>query len=55
MRSCCPTDFERYARYSRRFKEAVRAIAPKIQDRGIDEIYIDLTDVTLPEHDRRRR
>lgn len=47
-----PTDFESYGRYSRRFKEAVRAIAPKVQDRGIDEIYIDLTGVTLPEHDQ---
>ena len=46
-----PTDFERYRAYSRRFKEAVRAIAPKIQDRGIDEIYVDLTGVLLPEHD----
>ena len=46
-----PVDFDRYRLYSRRFKEAVRAIAPKIQDRGIDEIYIDLTGVTLPEHD----
>jgi len=46
-----PTDFEAYGRYSRRFKAAVRAIAPSVQDNGIDEIYIDLTDVKLPEHD----
>ncbi len=46
-----PTDFESYRLYSRRFKEAVVAIAPKVQDRGIDEIYIDLTGVALPEHD----
>jgi DNA polymerase-4 len=46
-----PTDFDRYRAYSRRFKEAVRAIAPRVEDRGIDEIYIDLTGVTLPEHD----
>ncbi len=46
-----PTDFERYRAYSHRFKDAVRVIAPTIQDRGIDEIYIDLTGVTLPEHD----
>ncbi len=43
-----PTDFEAYRRYSRLFKAAVRAIAPQIQDNGIDEIYIDLTDVELP-------
>jgi DNA polymerase IV len=40
-----PTDFERYRLYSRRFKAAVAEIAPLIEDRGIDEIYIDLTDV----------
>jgi DNA polymerase-4 len=42
-----PTDFAAYGRYSRRFKDAVQAIAPQIQDNGIDEIYIDLTDVDL--------
>jgi DNA polymerase-4 len=40
-----PTDFDEYRGYSRRFKAAVRAIAPTIEDRGIDEIYIDLTDI----------
>ena len=29
----------------------MRAIAPRVEDRGIDEIYIDLTGVRLPEHD----
>jgi len=38
-----PADFDEYRRYSRRFKDAVRAVAPEIEDRGIDEIYIDLT------------
>jgi DNA polymerase-4 len=46
-----PTDFDAYRRYSRTFKAAVRAIAPQVEDRGIDEIYIDLTGVKLPEHD----
>lgn len=40
-----PTDFDSYRRYSRLFKAAVAAIAPLIEDRGIDEIYIDLTEV----------
>ncbi|HEX5464560.1 MAG TPA: DNA polymerase IV [Burkholderiales bacterium] len=40
-----PADFDEYRRYSRRFKAAVAEIAPRIEDRGIDEIYIDLTDV----------
>ena len=40
-----PVDFDAYRRYSRLFKDAVARIAPTIEDRGIDEIYIDLTDV----------
>jgi len=40
-----PADFEAYGRCSRLFKAAVAAIAPTIEDRGIDEIFIDLTEV----------
>jgi DNA polymerase-4 len=40
-----PTDFDAYRQYSRRFKAAVRAIAPQVEDHGIDEIYIDLSGV----------
>ncbi len=40
-----PVDFEQYRRYSRGFKAAVAEVAPLIEDRGIDEIYIDLSDV----------
>jgi DNA polymerase-4 len=40
-----PVDFALYRHYSRLFKQAVRSISPRIEDRGIDEIYIDLTDV----------
>src|SRR5437868_11275033 len=43
-----PVDFDAYRRYSRMFKAAVRTIATQIEDRGIDEIYIDLTDVEPP-------
>ena len=42
-----PADFDEYRRYSRMFKDAVRAVAPEIEDRGIDEIYIDLTSLVL--------
>ncbi len=42
-----PVDFDAYRRYSRMFKTAVARIAPRIEDRGIDEIYLDLTDVRL--------
>ena len=40
-----PVDFEQYRAYSRRFKAAVAELAPVIEDRGIDEIYIDLGDM----------
>ncbi|MDE2434532.1 MAG: DNA polymerase IV, partial [Burkholderiales bacterium] len=40
-----PVDFDAYRHYSRLFKAAVVQIAPVMEDRGIDEIYLDLTDV----------
>ncbi len=40
-----PVDFDRYRHYSRLFKAEIRRIAPVMEDRGIDEVYIDLTDV----------
>lgn len=40
-----PADFEAYRHYSRSFKQAVATIAALIEDRGIDEIYIDLTEI----------
>jgi DNA polymerase-4 len=40
-----PVDFEAYRHYSRLFKAAVATIAPRIENRGIDEIYIDLSDL----------
>ena len=40
-----PADFDQYRHYSRLFKAAVARIAPQIEDRGIDEVYIDLTEV----------
>jgi DNA polymerase-4 len=40
-----PADFDEYRKYSRLFKAAVREIASTIEDRGIDEIYIDLSDL----------
>ena len=39
-----PADFEVYRKYSRLFKDTVRTIASQVEDRGIDEIYIDLTE-----------
>ena len=39
-----PVNFDAYRHYSRLFKAAVASVATKIEDRGIDEIYIDLTE-----------
>ncbi|MBK7663344.1 MAG: DNA polymerase IV [Sterolibacteriaceae bacterium] len=40
-----PVDFDEYRKYSRLFKAAIATIATRIEDRGIDEVYVDLTDV----------
>ncbi|MDH3286317.1 MAG: DNA polymerase IV [Betaproteobacteria bacterium] len=42
-----PANFDEYRRYSRMFKDAVRTVAPQVEDRGIDEIYIDLTTLVI--------
>ena len=47
-----PTDFETYRAYSRLFKSAVSAIAPRIEDHGIDEMYIDLTEAATEKRTR---
>jgi len=46
-----PADFDRYRLYSRRFKDAVRQHATQIEDRGIDEIYIDFTPLLAAHED----
>ncbi len=38
-----PTHFDAYRQQSQAFKAAVRAIEPRLEDRGIDEIYLDLS------------
>jgi DNA polymerase IV len=50
-----PVDFDAYRHYSHLFKSAVAAIAPHIEDRGIDEIYIDLTEVAGATRDLAQR
>ncbi len=40
-----PADFDEYRRYSRAFKRVILDIAPVMEDRGIDEVYIDFTEV----------
>lgn len=40
-----PANFEAYKRASAAFKAAALAICPVMEDRGIDEIFLDLTEV----------
>ena len=40
-----PVDFEEVRKYSRLFKSTIAEIAPVMEDRGVDEVYIDFTDV----------
>jgi len=40
-----PVDFDEVRRFSRTFKSVIREIAPVVEDRGVDEVYIDFTDV----------
>ncbi len=40
-----PVDFLEIRRYSRAFKAIITDIAPLMEDRGVDEVYIDFTDV----------
>lgn len=40
-----PVDFDEVRRFSRQFKGIIRDIAPIMEDRGVDEVYIDFTDV----------
>ena len=36
-----PVDFDEYRKYSRLFKAVIAEMAPVIEDRGVDEVYID--------------
>ncbi|MDM0004267.1 DNA polymerase IV [Variovorax sp. J22G73] len=40
-----PVDFDEYRRYSRAFKQVILEVAPLMEDRGVDEVYIDFTHV----------
>ncbi len=41
-----PVDFDEYRRVSSLFKAQILTIAPLMENRGIDEVYIDLTEVS---------
>ena len=40
-----PVDFVEYRKYSRTFKDIILDIAPLMEDRGVDEVFIDFTEV----------
>ena len=40
-----PVDFSEIRKYSRAFKDIILDIAPLMEDRGVDEVYIDFTDL----------
>ena len=40
-----PVDFAQYRHYSQRFKAIITDIAPLMENRGVDEVYIDFTNV----------
>ena len=40
-----PVDFEEIRHFSRLFKTTILGIAPVMEDRGVDEVYIDFTNV----------
>ena len=40
-----PVDFPEIRKYSRAFKDIILDIAPLMEDRGVDEVYIDFTGV----------
>jgi DNA polymerase-4 len=40
-----PTDFAAYRAASHRFKAAIATVTDRIEDRGIDEVYVDLSDL----------
>jgi DNA polymerase-4 len=40
-----PVDFDQYRHYSRTFKAIITEIAPLMENRGVDEVYIDFTEV----------
>lgn len=43
-----PVDFDTYVRFSRRIKKILREFSPRVEDAGLDEAFIELTDSTQP-------
>jgi DNA polymerase IV len=47
-----PIDFDEYRRLSRMFKAVIRSFTSQMEDRGIDEVYLDLSEVAGVEAQR---
>jgi DNA polymerase IV len=47
-----PVDFDEYRRLSRMFKAVIRSFTSQMEDRGIDEVYLDLSEVAGIEEER---
>lgn len=42
-----PANFAAYQKYAHRFKQVVAKIAPKIENRGLDEVFVDASDLSI--------
>jgi len=40
-----PVDFDEYRKFSRLFKEQILTLTPQVENRGIDEVYIDFSEI----------
>ena len=49
-----PVDFDEIRRFSKLFKSTIAELAPQMQDRGIDEVYVDFTEVPGGQRDSGR-
>lgn len=43
-----PVDFDEYRRYSEKFKAEMRRVSPLMEDRGIDEAFLDISALDRP-------
>jgi DNA polymerase-4 len=43
-----PVDFEEYHRHSERFKAVMQTVSSSMEDRGIDEAFLDITEIDRP-------
>ncbi len=46
-----PVDFALYHQYSAKFKAVMQSVSPMLEDRGVDEAFLDITDLDRPSED----